>query len=702
MTIINKSLKADELPAPTVREAENNHISADIDFATVEIQPYTNMAVGDKVDLLWNADVTGHYTDYIPVSAATVGHVLTFQVSSELIATNHEAAVSYVVTRVSNAKVSSFPLALSIGEPVLLPAPSVDKVTGSIINPEEHPDGVTVRVPADANLMAGDLVTVHWVGQSEEGTTETEQTVGGSGAGKDLTVHILASAMTANEGYQVEVSYTVTRVSGSPEVSAVAVYDIGTAVSGGSLKVMGARSQRKGSQHGLISPVRTLNSLSRDTLTPQEATWQYEGEAASFSGIRFRDTQPDRLLHVRTADDHVILNVSNINGNTGAIVARRDAGNMVAWGVAANGGEVPSTIMTLTDIAEVVASSLAFAARRANGTVVAWGTTENGGAVPPAIATLTDITALSGNGMAFAALRKKGSVVAWGTADSGGTVPSEIATLTDIVQIRGTYNAFSALHANGSVVAWGNVENGGLVSTDIANLTDMVEIIANEYAFAAMRENGSVVAWGRPEYGGQVPADIATLTDVVEVIPGNTTFAARRANGTVVAWGEATKGGVVPLTVAMLEDIVSVVGTHSAFMALRANGHVVAWGDAVNGGEVPPTIATLDDIVQILGVSKGGDMSAFIALRADGSVVAWGDSGIGGNISTEIQSKLTDVRAVYCADSAVAALTSDSRVVTWGTAASGGDSSAVQNALDGQVSYEATGASRGIGYLKAK
>jgi arachidonate 15-lipoxygenase len=579
-------------------------------------------------------------------------------------------------------------LHLQIGEALLLPAPSIDEAVGDKLNPADVPNGATVRVPAGAGLSAGDLVTVRWKGTPGSGSTQEEHVVSGNETGSDILVTVPATVVQANEGSSITLDYTVEYAGGSSDVSAVAVYDVTSQAGSGTLKVMGARSQRKGSMHGSVSPVRTLSALNRDTLAPLEASWQYEGESTSLSGVRFRDTQPDRLLHVRTADDHITLNASNINGNNGAMVARRDAGNVVAWGNANYGGTVPPTIATLTDIIEVVSSDNAFAARRANGTVVAWGASASGGTVPPTIATLTDIAGLAGTSAAFAALRANGTVVAWGASDSGGNVPTEIVTLTDIVQVHGTRSAFSALRANGSVVAWGSTAHGGQVPANIATLTDVVEVIANEYAFAALRANGTVVAWGSTTYGGSVPVEIATLNDIVEVVPGNTTFAARRANGTVVAWGDSPYGGTVPPTIATLNDIVQVTGTHKSFAALRENGHVVAWGLASQGGSVPSTIATLDDIVQVTATSTL-NYGAFAALRSNGQVVAWGDSNTGGTIPAAIQSQLTDAQAVYCANTAFAALTSDSRVVTWGTAANGGDSSSAQTQLTGQISYEA-------------
>ncbi|MGL5128507.1 MAG: hypothetical protein ACRC7D_10190, partial [Aeromonas popoffii] len=162
----------------------------------------------------------------------------------------------------------------------------------------------------------------------------------------------------------------------------------------------------------------------------------------------------------------------------------------------------------------------------------------------------------------------------------------------------------------------------------------------------------------------------------------------------------AVYGGRVPPEIATMDDIIQCTGNYGAFAAVRANGTVVAWGYTPDGGTVPPTIATLTDLVQVTGTGSG--VGAFAALRANGTVVAWGNAIYGGTVPAGVVQQLTGVRAVYCADKAFAALTTDSRVVTWGEATTGGNSSSAQPALEGQISYEATATSRGIGMQRRR
>ncbi|WP_157032700.1 hypothetical protein [Erwinia typographi] len=126
----------------------------------------------------------------------------TFSVPSTEIATNHEAAISYVVTPADGSdNESSDVYTLSIGEVQLLPAPTVDEADGTTISVGDNPDGVTVTVPASASLVAGDVVTVYWTGNAGDGTpTVSPETVSGNGTGKALTFHIDAGVLTADAG----------------------------------------------------------------------------------------------------------------------------------------------------------------------------------------------------------------------------------------------------------------------------------------------------------------------------------------------------------------------------------------------------------------------------------------------------------------------------------------------------------------------
>lgn len=106
---------ASSLPAPRVAEALNGVLAPDVPQATVEILPYAGMAEGDRVDLYWVGNATGEYSDYLPVSSATVGRTLAFSIASAHIQPNSNVQVDYAVTRAAGGREVSLVLPLRIG-----------------------------------------------------------------------------------------------------------------------------------------------------------------------------------------------------------------------------------------------------------------------------------------------------------------------------------------------------------------------------------------------------------------------------------------------------------------------------------------------------------------------------------------------------------------------------------------------------------
>ncbi|MGF6284103.1 hypothetical protein QF010_002741 [Pseudomonas silensiensis] len=585
----------------------------------------------------------------------------------------------------------SFPVrTYTVSVAVRLPVATFKEASGAQqdqLNPDDvFPLGATVIIPATARLKTDDDVVVTVEGKT---ITTYPHRVLPAEAGKELSsIKVPHALIEANDGLSINLSYLVKRKAGGTDgPSDPTVYDVRKVIGSGILRVMGARANR--SNWRVSSASRLLSAFNATTGQPLEAHWKYPEDSEWTAGTTWRDTAPQLPLQVRTADDQITLNAANIIGNEAAFVAHRDRGDVVGWGRAEYGATIPAPIIALNDIVEVSCTGSAYAARRANGIVVVWGLATYGGnmgGVSP-----QDFVQVIGNDSAFAGIKNTRQVVAWGY--NGGTVPTPVGALTDVVRLVGSRFAFVAQRATGQVMAWGAV--GGSVPSDIAALTDIQTLLGSQHAFAALRANGRLVAWGEAEYGGTVPANIAALTDIIELSCATYgAFTARRATGQIVAWGPPGVGGTLDPWLGALTDIVEVTATAGAFVARRANGSVVGWGSVYSGGIVPAEIAALDDIVQVCGT-----YTAFAALRQNGTVVAWGDPTGGGDTSAVV-SQLTNVRALYSNDYGFTALTADGRVVTWGYPQYGGDSSAVQDRLVGQVSYQASPASRGLA-LKA-
>lgn len=214
------------LPAPKVPEALGNILPNDTTQATVEVAPYTDMAEGDRVDLYWTGDVS-QYTDTVPIGSATVGKTLVFTIGAEQILPNNNVNVSYRVTRATGSIDQSEVLSLRIGGLVTLPAVTVDEAdSASDIYLEAVLDGATVRIPASANLAAGDLLSLYWNGYNEAASLTIEHVVSGSETGQSLALVVPYDVIEANAGHGVDVRYSVQRLAGAFELSSVAHFTV--------------------------------------------------------------------------------------------------------------------------------------------------------------------------------------------------------------------------------------------------------------------------------------------------------------------------------------------------------------------------------------------------------------------------------------------------------------------------------------------
>lgn len=736
------------LPAPTVLQANGERLDPTLPYADVQVPAYPGIRIGDDVQILWIGDLSGLYQDHQTVETPLQqASGLSLRVYGEYILTNldHYITISYIVRRNGTQVSQSSSLRLRVGAAqAALPAPRVDQAQGNIlITPDVPSSGASVRIIAAARLIAGDSGTVHWRGQTGTGTIDVPFTV--YQTDQDVVVTVPHAVVAANNGFTVNVSYTVNR-GGSSLTSPSASYEVRASSRTNRLIVMGARSagQRDVSvkAHTSYIGLSSLTALDTYTHKPVEALWRYmsqtDGEAEL--GSRFVDTRPNEVLHVQALGERIQIRSRNIVGNgaleDGAVTAIRDNGSLVAWGAQNDGGAIPSAggISNLTDIVAIWQSSYAFAALRQIGQVVAWGDADKGGKIPAngGIGSLLDIVNVAGNTGAFAAIRREGQVVAWGDPAFGGLIPasSGISNMTDIVEIAPGPQAFAAIRRSGHVVAWGNADAGGHIpaSSGISNYTDIVEIISNWEAFAARRENGQVVAWGSGS--GIIPAasGISTMMDIVSIAQTQFAFAAQKKTGEVVAWGNANYGGSIPAHISGMRNVVEVVGNQHAFAVRTVTGQVDAWGDPLAGGSFPEgsIIPGLNDIVEIhrntrafavkrstgqvmvWGDPKTGgsfpsgstipDLTdiiqvipnpfAFAALRSNGTVVAWGDKNYGGAIPSNIAAQLKDVRAIYSTHMAFVALTADNRVFAWGAAFAGGNNAAIPPSLQGNISYE--------------
>ena len=681
----------EELARPEVIEADANDVldpARVTSGASVEIAPYEDMAAGDEVLIKWTSPGNAlPHEQRARITSNQVGETVPFTIPYEVVraALNHDATLRYEVVRFAGGTSSSKPLVLHVQtQSVTLPDPRIAQANGKQLNPDSvFPGGATVVIGVTAQLKDGDLVTVQWRGKR---TTHYPRPVLSSDEGKELPITVPHAVVDENNRTSIGLSYTVQRKTGGTDPSREVTYDVLRIIDTGALKVMGARFNRTTYRSSAVPQMLSAFSLTGQVLNVE---WQYTGDAVWVAARIWRDSSPWKPLSVRSATHSVALNPTNIFGSgadtsvTGqaAFVALRDMADVVGWGNASYGANIPAAIGNLTDIAEVSCTQSAYAIRRRGGQVQVWGTAADGGnmgSVSP-----LDFTQVIGNSQAFAGIKTSGQVVAWGNAANGGTVPAAIGAFRDVAAVYSAGQAFAAQRASGEVIAWGLAGSGGTVPSAIGNLRDIVEVTGSFGAFAARRSTGQLVAWGHATYGGALPATISARTDIAQLGAANAqAFTALSVTGQVVAWGTASYGATVPANIAGLTGLVEVSATWRAFAARHISGQVYAWGMAAQGGTAP----AISDAVQVVGSSE-----AFAALRRDGTVVAWGNAAVGGNTSA-VAGQLVSVQALYSNSHGFTALTSDGRVVTWGHVSGGGNSSAVQDKLRGNVNYQAKGA----------
>ena len=203
---IQDGLTSDEL------EAMNNVLPG-------RIASYNGMSIGDVVHTYWG-ELQG---PLVTVDGNDMGlNSVTVNFTRELLeqADGMTSQVYYTVTDLAGnvsmkSEAQSITLQLSVLNP--LPLPSIKEATNNILDPANATDGATVVIDASANLREGETLAVRWEGP--KGSDRKEHVVTAEQAGQAVSVVIASALVTVNDGQTVEVSYSVTRRSGTVQDS---------------------------------------------------------------------------------------------------------------------------------------------------------------------------------------------------------------------------------------------------------------------------------------------------------------------------------------------------------------------------------------------------------------------------------------------------------------------------------------------------
>lgn len=687
------------LPAPQVREAVDGVLPADVLMATVEVSPYTGMTEGDRLDLLWQGDITDNYTDWLPISASMVGKTINFHVDSTQIAPNSVAQASYTLTRANTSQEASDVLSLRIGTALLLAPPVVEEAVEGELAVSDVEDGARVRIEVYSQMAAGDVLTLNWTSAAGSWEDTLPVTAGSNGQAQFFVVPQTEVAKHVDN--TVNVSYHVERYSGPAGDSEVLELRV---IAESSALPPPVVDQAEGS---IIDPADVPNGAT--VRIDQSAAWQLNDKVLlSWRGhSEAASTDLEHVLSSSELNQDLLLTVPY------SVVAAGNGGTVsLSYTIerSAGGSQTSSTVTYSIEGALGNGTLLVMGGRSAisyrNGPqihrqklvaldsqtrepiVASWQYQGEDTVVTDSlfsdtqphkllhVFTSDDRVTLNrsnvvGNGAslysAMAVVLDSGRIVAWGYKNMGGTISTQALALNDVEYLSAVHDGFIAQRAKGSICFWGDDDSE--LPAAIAGLDDIqLSVGSGDYvtgACAGLRKNGQAFAWSKSSYGGEISQEAALVRDIYHLVGGYNRFIALRENGSAISWG---KGYEMPDSIAQLTDIVSAhCSLHYAYCLLRSNGQVVAWGDAVLGGKIPDAIALLDDIVEVIPNGFG-----FAALRANGRVVTWGDSASGGKLPDAI-ALLDDIVSVVATEYAYCALRSNGSVVAWGYTAYGGD-----------------------------
>ena len=203
------------LPVPEVEEAKDGVIDPTQVYtqAHVLIKP-VNWVKEDTLTYHWiGINPFGTTRGSVPITTMTIGKPVRFRVDASYVAANigYNVTVRYTLLHAATGKYSySVPLDVLVGIPVgRLPSPTVVQAPSGTLNPMDALNGVDIECSYASMDETLDLLGLKWRGTPGAGTSEDlEKPAEASGT---VTFHLPASAIGANIGREVSVSYAMQR-----------------------------------------------------------------------------------------------------------------------------------------------------------------------------------------------------------------------------------------------------------------------------------------------------------------------------------------------------------------------------------------------------------------------------------------------------------------------------------------------------------
>ncbi|VVE36531.1 hypothetical protein PHO31112_03912 [Pandoraea horticolens] len=202
------------LPPPACAEAASGYLNPDalpskgVDFT---IAAYPGMSQGDYLLGYFDKGGPGEYTSpEIDITKNSVGKPQAFNVPKANVvkALDKDVKVYYTVEFADGTSADSPELALHIGEPTQLRAPSVDEAPdGHLSDALAHAD-VHVRIPVYDGMAAKDQIYMYWGNAGDPGYYDDEITIR---AVREVAILVPAEYVEAYIDKSVKVTYDVKR-----------------------------------------------------------------------------------------------------------------------------------------------------------------------------------------------------------------------------------------------------------------------------------------------------------------------------------------------------------------------------------------------------------------------------------------------------------------------------------------------------------
>ncbi|QKZ04578.1 RCC1 domain-containing protein [Pseudomonas eucalypticola] len=667
----------------------------------ISIQPYAGMAPGDQVTFFWLGTLGNgsphYYTDERFLSDASVGRPVTFVVGAEHIALlDGGTAEAYyeVLHDGATLVLKSQRRILQIGDATAeLAAPYIDDVE-QVLNPDDYPFGVEVKIAPYNNMYKDDDIYFDWVGDAPGGSFSDHIQLPASGTGRLVSFYVDAPYLLANRDKDVELFYRIDQAGLPSRGSDRLTLHIGAAAS-----VLLPRASIEGvdSDSGVLNPgdvtpnAHVIVDYRPDQHSGDQVTleWVGEGEGGSYteskslSGnaalqpINFyvpsRYTYPNvgRNITIGYRVEHALGGESRSQ----PLVLRVEAIDLAKPTIAQAGGtdklnpddvqggatvEIPiATALKNGDTLTVILEG----APGAGSTRITEGVpADQGNAVYPV--TVPHAVVLANDGRSIT-LRYEVVRRATGQQERSAVSSYDVARQPGqgVLKIMGARYSESAYRASGAPRR-----------LSAFNATTMAAISAQwKYPSETTWTTGTTFRDRKPDEVLQVRAagDTVNLSPANIIGNGNDTtvsgqaaFTALRDTSDMRGWGAAAFGGNPDPTLLTFTDIVEISATRSAFVVRRANNFVVPWGNAAEGGTMGAV--SNSDFLQIRPASM-----AFAGIKRSGEVVAWGNAANGGTVGPNIP-PLRDIISLHGNGGAFAARRATGQVVAWGAAASGG------------------------------